>query len=226
MISSFRSLLAGTLAGAMAAGCGSSGLPPAATPSRTATAPPPTPGDTAQWALVPPGHGTLRQDEIAIKIGVRNAVQARVLPLDESVIRLLAPDSYRALRDLQAGRREEIAAIARRYNLRQPALFYVSFYGLEPEARFSPRELVVTSSGRDVRPVEIIPLTMGFGEQRIRQRETQSAIYVFEDGIDVLQPMTVTLEGTANRSWEATLRVLERERALVRSRAGGEGGAA
>jgi hypothetical protein len=158
-----------------------------------------------------------------MRLTLRAAIQVRVLPLDETVTRLLSPDSYRAMHDLREGTRVRAAAIARRYNLRRPTLFYVSFYGLQPDARFSPMELVITSSGRDFRPVDIIPLTAGFGEQRIGQRETQSAVFVYEDGIDVLQPMTVTLEGTHDASWEATLPTLERERSLVRSRAGQAG---
>jgi hypothetical protein len=144
-----------------------------------------------------------------------------VLPIDERVTRLLAPDSWRAMRDLKEGRREQVAAIARRFGVREPTLLYVSFFGLAPDARFSPSELVVNSGGREFRPLDIVPLTMGFGEQRLRQRETQSALYVLDEGIDVLQPMTVTLEGVSNASWGGTVRTLERERALVRSRASG-----
>lgn len=198
-------------------------------PQQGADPPPPAPSaegratlDTATSNLVPPGYGALRQDEIAIRFGFP-AMQVRVLPLDESVIRLLAPDSYRALRDLHEGQRDAIAVMAQRHNLRRPSLWYVSYFGLEPEARFSPLEVVITSGGRDFRPLELIPLTAGFGEQRLRQRETQSALFILDGAIDVSQPLTVTVEGAQNASWGSTLRIIERERSRARSRAAAEG---
>ena len=167
--------------------------------------------------LVPAGYGTLRQEEVAIRVQLP-AILVRALPLDESVIRLLSPDSYGAMRDLVEARRDAIARLAARNNIRQPSLWYVAFYGLEPEARFSPREILIQSAGRDYRPVDVIPLTAGFGEQRLRQRETQSAILVFDEGINVNLPLTVTIEGVSDASWTRTLRAIERERAVIRSR--------
>jgi hypothetical protein len=148
-------------------------------------------------------------------------VQVRVVPLDESILRLLAPDSYRALHDLVENRRDQLITLARRYNLRNPSLWYVSFYGVQPDARFNPMELVISTSSREHRPVELVPLTPGFGEQRLQQRETQSAIVMTEE-IDLTQPVSVEMEGVRNTSWQTTLRDIERERALVRSRASGE----
>ena len=169
--------------------------------------------------LIPAGYGTLRQDEIAIRFIVRDAIQVRLIPLDENVTRLLAPDSWRAMRDLRDSRAGEITAVARRFTVRDPVLFYVSFFGVQPEATFNPTDLVIATGGREFRPLDLVPLTTGFREQRIRQREIQSAIYIFEEGLDVRQPFTVSLEGITNASWAGTLRTLERERALVRSRA-------
>jgi hypothetical protein len=217
------SAVAACVAASSAAACSSAGTQP----GNRAPAPPSagsverrTGADADTANLVPAGYGTLRQDDIAIRIALP-AVQVRVLPLDEPVIRLLSPDSYRALSELKDSKAGAIAAAARRYNLRRPSLWYLSFYGLEPEARFSPMEVVISSAGREFRPVETIPLTAGFGEQRIRQRETQAAVYVFEDAVDVAQPLTVAVEGTRSSAWnDAMLRTINRERALVRSRAG------
>jgi hypothetical protein len=97
-------------------------------------------------------------------------------------------------------------------------VWYVSFFGLAPEARFSPQELTVTSVARDFRPAEIIPLTAGFGSQRLQPRETQSALYLFDDALDVDQPFTVSLAGQQSASWTTILRTIERERSLIRSR--------
>ncbi len=174
--------------------------------------------DTIGRANIPVGYGTLRQDDIAIRIELQGLI-VRAIPLDENLIRLLTPDSYRALRDLQESNKQAIAAVTRRTGGRAPDLWYVSFFGVEPDVHFSPMELVITSSGRDFRALEVLPLSSGFGEQRLKQRETQSAIYLFEDAIDLDQPMTVTFQNVRNEDWEQILTRVERERALVRARA-------
>ena len=174
--------------------------------------------DTIGRAYIPAGYGTLRQDDIAIRLELQGLI-VRAIPLDENLIRLLTPDSYRALRDLQESNKQAIAAVTRRTGGRAPDLWYVSFFGVEPDVHFSPMELVITSSGRDLRALEVLPLSSGFGEQRLKQRETQSAIYLFEDAIDLDQPLTVTFQNVRNEDWEQILTRVERERALVRARA-------
>lgn len=169
--------------------------------------------------MVPPGFGSLRQDEIAIRLEAPGLVM-RAVPLDEGIIRLLTPDSYRVLRELQESNRPRIADILRRNGGRQPDLWYVSFYGLDPDTRFSPLDLLITSGGRDFRAIDVIPLSAGWGEQRLRQRETQSAIYIFDGDIDTDHPLTVRFLNERDESWEQTLQRIERERALVRARAG------
>jgi hypothetical protein len=174
--------------------------------------------DTTGRANVPVGFGTLRQDEIAIRLELQGLI-VRAIPLDENLIRLLTPDSYRALRELQESNKQSIAAVTRRTGGRAPDLWYVSFYGVEPDVHFSPMELVITSGGRDFRSLEVLPLSSGFGEQRLRQRETQSAIYLFDENIDLDQPLSVTFQNVRNDMWEQILTRVERERALVRARA-------
>ena len=198
----------------MASGCASSGTPENA-PLATTLANKP---DSAA-NMVPAGFGSLRQDEIAIRLEAPGLV-LRGVPLDEGIIRLLTPDSYRVLRELQESNRTRIADILRRNGGRTPDLWYVSFYGLDPDTRFSPLDLVITSGGRDFRAIDVIPLSAGWGEQRLRQRETQSAIYIFDGDIDTDHPLTVRFLNERDESWEQTLQRIERERALVRARAG------
>jgi hypothetical protein len=196
------------------AACGSGGAPaPSTSPEPRSQA-----GDTLRTALIPAGFGTLRQDEISVRLQLPT-VQVRAIPLDESVIRVLSPDSYRALHELVRGRRGEIDALAARHGARNPSLWYVSFFGLEPESRFDPLAIVIDAGGRDYRPLEVVPLTAGFNSQRIRSRETQSAIYLFDEGVDVNQSLVVSMDTVRSASWSGTLRAIERERALVRSRA-------
>lgn len=178
--------------------------------------------DTTGKGSVPPGYGTLRQDEIAIRLELQGLI-VRAIPLDESLIRLLTADSYRALRELQESNKESIAAVTRRRGGQAPDLWYVSFYGVAPDIHFSPMELIITSSGRNFRALEVIPLSSGFGEQRLRQRETQSALYLYDEEVDLDQPLTVTFQDQQSASWEQILTRIERERALVRARASRSG---
>lgn len=190
-------------------------------PAQTSGAPGPvgpgTTSDTTGMDLVPAGFGTLRQDEIAIRLQPPGLV-VRLLPLEEGLIRLLTPDSYRALRDLQQSASRRVAELSQRFGGRQLSLWLVSFYGVEPDIRFSPMDLIITSTGRDFRPVEVIALSSGFGEYRLRQRETQSAILVFDGEIDLDQPLVVRFLNEQNGFWEQVLPRIERERALVRAR--------
>lgn len=194
------------------AGC----LPPA-TPG--AATPPPVEQRADTMALIPAGFGTLRQDDIALQVQ-RFGLQVRAIPLDESVIRVLSPDSYRALRELVRSQSTRLEEVRRRTAYPTLSTWYVSFFGVEiGEARFSPMEVIVTNVGRDFRPVEVIPLSPGFGQQRVRQREVQHALYVFDGALDVNQPIVLAYETARSSSWSSVLERIERERALVRSRA-------
>lgn len=175
--------------------------------------------DTAGVTLLPPGYGSLRQDDLSLHIDA-GTVLVRALPLDEALIRLLTPDSYRALHDLKEGSRNQIDAIARRYGGRPVSVWLISFYGVEPNARFTPGDVIVTSGGRDFRPYDILALTVGFGENRLKQRETQSALYVYDGDVQINQPVSIEYQGSIDNSWDQTLQVIERERAMVRARSG------
>ena len=207
--------LVGALVLAVAVGACAGGTQSAAGQSQTLA---PITDDTTGRASVPVGYGTLRQDDIAIRMELPGLI-VRAIPLDENLIRLLTSDSYRALRELQESNKQAIAAVTRRNGGRTPDLWYVSFYGVLPDVHFSPMELVITSSGRDFRPLEVIPLSSGFGEQRLKQREAQSAIYLFDEAIDLDQPLSVSFQNIRDDSWEQILTRVERERALVRARA-------
>lgn len=168
--------------------------------------------------LIPPGYGTLRQEDLAIRLQPPGLV-IRAIPMDESLIRLLTPDSYRTLHDLRNSTAGRLSQVSQRLGGRSVEAWLVSFFGVEPDVRFAPMEVVVTSGGRQFRPLEIIALSAGFGEQRLRQRETQTAVYVFEGGIEVDQPLSVSFMNERSDVWEHVLPRIERERALVRARA-------
>lgn len=174
---------------------------------------------SAQEGELPPaGFGTLRQDEVGVRI-VTQSLAVRALPLDERVIRLLAPDAYRSLHELALSRAADVERAARTGGQDSASLFMVTFFGLQPQTQFSPDQVYITSQSREFRPVGIIPLTPGFGESRIDQRQQAAAIYVFEPGIDVLRPFTVAYGALASEQWSQSLRLLDAERTRAQSRA-------
>ena len=145
----------------------------------------------------------------------------QAIPLDETIIRVLSPDSYRALREQLASRKPRLDSLSRRTGQAGFSVWLVRFHGLEQgETPFSPMEFIVTSVGRDFRPIDVVPVTPGFGQQRLRQREVQTALYVFDPQVNVNQPLTVQYETSRNTEWPVILARIERERVLVRSRAG------
>lgn len=201
---------------ALGAACGAPGG--GAPPGDETVAPVPH-RDTTGLGLVPAGYGTLRQEDVALQIRLPQLV-VRALPLDESVIRLLSPDSYRALRALRDGNAAATRAIAARQGVEQPSVWYVSYFGLQPDAHFSANDVAIMAAARKYRPIGIVPLTSGFSGERVSQGSVASALYVFDAGIDPWQPLSLTVESTPSTDWGTVLPVLEHERALVRSRAG------
>ena len=178
-------------------------------------------GDTLDGTLVPAGFGKLRQDDITLRFTLPGGLQIKAIPLDERIIRLLSSDSYRVMVQLKESKKRTIDSIADRTHLQSYSLWYVTFYGVEQgEARFSPQELIIQNVGRDFRPIDVLPLTSGFGDYRIKQRQTQSALYVFDGQLDINQPLTAQMENTtAFTDWQSVLQRAEQERAAIRSRA-------
>ena len=197
---------------------GTRALPAQTPPASAASA---AGADTLDPNFVPAGFGSLRQEDIALRVVPSSGLQVRAVPLDERFIRLLSPDSYRSLRELSARKAREIQDVKERLRLPSYTLWYVSFYAIEQgETRFSPLELIISNVGRDFRPLEIVPLSAGFGEYRLRQRETQTAILIFDGQMDLNQPLTAQMEGRSSTTdWGTVLQQVERERTLVRNRA-------
>ena len=183
--------------------CAGTAVPePAAAQARTE---PPT-------GLVPAGHGSLRQEEVTISVR-SGALLVKATPLAETVIRLLAPDTYDRLHSLASSRRSPLHP--------DRALFLVSFFSYEPETDFTPEDVQVVHRGALLRAAEIIPVTSGFGRQRLQQQETQSAIYAFDDTFNYDLPIVVRYGLEESGGWLQIQQRLERERARVRAITGG-----
>lgn len=176
---------------------------------------PPTP--LSAQDSIPIGYGTLRRDDIVVRL-TTGQLEVQVLPLSERVIRLLAPDTYRSLTSLLQSRQAEIREAADRAGADTFALVMVTFLGVVPQARFNPEGVNITSRGRLFRPVSIVPISPTWGANQLDARQQAAALYLFEPGIGLSEQLLVTYEGRQSDAWSRSIRVLERERALVQAR--------
>jgi hypothetical protein len=167
---------------------------------------------------IPASYGTLRRDDIVIRMSTAT-IEVQILPLDEQVIRLLAPDTYRSLTQLVRSRATDLADAAARGSTRNPTLVMVTFLGVVPQARFNPEDVNIMSRGRLFRPVGIVPLSPTWGSYQLDAREQAAAIYLFEPGISVREQLAVSYQGLSSEAWSRSLRVLDQERARVKARA-------
>ena len=168
--------------------------------------------------LPPVGFGSLRQDQVGVNLSTTN-LRIRILPLEEEVIRLLSPDAYHSLHDMRESRLMEIRAAARAAGRDSVKAFMVTFFGLQPQTRFNPDDLLITSQNSTYRPIGHIPITPRFNENQVDAREQAAAIYLYEPGVVLLRPMTVAYGVAVSEAWAATLNVLNAERNRVLSRA-------
>src|SRR5207237_6673135 len=107
---------------------------------------------------VPAGYGTLRRDDVVVRLAT-GTIEVQVLPLDEQVIRLLAPDTYRSLTQLVESRAADIVDAAARGGTEQPTPVMATFLGVVPQARSNTAEPYITTRGRMFRPTGTVPST-------------------------------------------------------------------
>src|SRR5690606_23397932 len=167
--------------------------------------------------LLPVGMGSLSQDDLAVRLRTES-LEIRFVPLDERMIRLLAPDAYRSLHALRLRERPRIDSIARESGVGAPSAALVSFYARQPGTRFQPELLMVALRSRQFYPLGIIPLSPSFSSQQLELRQPATAIYLYEEQLPIAEPFTLTYGGVTSQDWERKLNTLERERARIGSR--------
>ena len=172
-----------------------------------------TPQDSTQKSL-PAGLGTLKQDEFTVGLRSGNLL-IKVTPLSERVIRVAAPDTYNRLHALAESRR---LGAAQRTGGSNPELFLVSFFSYQPDVTFQPQDLQIEYNGRMLRPGAIIPLTQGWGKERMDQQETEAAIYAFSDAMDLELPLVVHYDMDQSDLWTQIIPKLDTERSKILSR--------
>ena len=175
-------------------------------------------GHAGVGAFPPGGYGSLKQDDLALR--VRNAdIEVRFVPLDPRVTILLARDSYESLHGLVESRRRAIDSVAAAAGVSRPGLALVTFFGQRPGARFDPQTLTIGVRNRVFRPLGIVPFSPRFTNQQLEVRDQVSAIYLFEESIPVTDEFQVAYAGLFSENWSRKQPALERERGRVTSRA-------
>jgi hypothetical protein len=170
--------------------------------------------------LPPAGYGTLSQDQITVALQVPEGnLFIKVTPLTEWVIRMTAPDTYRRLNGYKVSRGKQILDQARRYGERGwPLVLFVSFYTIDAESTYEPNDLSIRAQNVVVRPFDIIAVTPDFNRERLRQQESQVALYLFEGDIDLDLPIEFEYNTRRSGRWAGIRSALDRELVKVMSR--------
>ncbi len=177
---------------------------------------------TQPGGMIPAGFGTLRRDDVGVEVRLEG-LTIRAIPLDETIIRTLAPDTYRSLAAIGARRAPQLERIRARMGLPAVQAWHVAMFNVQQgEARYDPRGMAIRSAGRDFRPLDVVALVPGFDDGRLAQGRTVDAIFVFDPAIALDQPLVVTLGGVQSTAWnDDLLHRLDRERTAIWSRAAG-----
>ena len=207
----------------VAAACGGTAAPDSAVGVRPAVAQQegwsPELEQTSARPLPPAGYGTLSQDDITIGIE-SGTLLIKLVPLDEWVIRLTAPDTYRRLNSFKVSRGEEIMKRARRAGERGwPRVFLVSFFTRNYEENYEPNDVQIRSQSFIYRDLGFIPITPDFTRERLRQQETQMALYIYTEDVDLDLPLVALYQNAEGRQWVGIRTTLDRELSTVLSRA-------
>ncbi len=170
--------------------------------------------------LIPPGFGTLRQEEVSVELRF-GELQVMITPLDESVTRTTAPDTWERLSALARGHQQ---IFRERTGSALPfQLFLVSLHSEAIEVEFEPEDLNLVSRGLRFRPVEIRPVTRAWDSRRVQPREVLMAVYAFPSQVDLGPELEVEFRESRSREWERILIRVEAERNRIRARAPGGG---
>ena len=172
---------------------------------------------SAQGDLPPVGFGTLNQDDIAVTLRQED-LEIRVVPLDERILRLLAPDTYASLSSILKTRSADIDSISRRNGVSVPGILFVTFFARRAGARFDPQNLNLVIRNQLSRPIGIVRYSANFNAQQLEVRQQASGLFLFEETLPVFEPFTISYGTTSSDAWEGKLVRIQRERARITGR--------
>ena len=194
-------MVAGIMAGVV-------GCAPATVPGGDAR---PTPGPRPASEAAPSLAGSLRQDQISVRM-TAGALRIEVTPLAAWVLEAAAPDTRNRLARIAEAHGPELA---RRAGGAEAVLFLVSFSSTQPGTEFRPDDLHMMSRGLRERPRAIRAITPGWGSRRLAQQASATAVYVYGGGLDLTRELTVQYRGVEDSSWASKVSVIEAERGRI-----------
>ena len=168
--------------------------------------------------LPPVGFGTLNQDDITIDLR-QDDLEVRLMPLDERILRLLAPDAYNSLHELVRSRKADIDSVGRRNGVSAPGIMLATFFGRRQGVRFDPQNVYVTIRNQFRRPIGLVPFSPNFTNQQLDVRERAIAILIFDTELPVFETFSLSYGIQSTNSWESQLGRLQRERERVAAKA-------
>jgi len=168
--------------------------------------------------MPPMGLGSLTQEQISISIA-NSQLTIRFQPLNERLLRLLAPDAYRALSGMIASRHAAIDSVSRYSGSTQPGLMLVTVYGNVPDVRFDGTSVGVSVNAIRIDPIGIIPLNVNFSRQQLPQQAVGQGLYVFAEELPVYSPMVFSYGSVTAEGWASKISTFDRELARVSARA-------
>ena len=168
--------------------------------------------------IPPKGLGPLTPEQIPISLA-NSQLTVRFEPLNERLLRLLAPDAYRALSGMIASRRAAIDSVSRMSGASQPGLMLVTVYGNVADVRFEPTLIGVSMNSRRFDPVGIIPLDANFSRQQLQRQTVGMGLFIFSEELPVYSAMAFSYGSATAEGWASKISTFDRELARVSSRA-------
>jgi hypothetical protein len=168
--------------------------------------------------MPPMGLGSLTQEQISLVIA-NSQLTVRFEPLNERLLRLLAPDAYRALSGMIANRAQAIDSVKNESGSSQPGLMLVTVFGNVPDVRFDPTLIGVTINTRRIEPVGIIPLDANFFRQQLPIRAVGMGLFVFPEELPVYSPIVFSYGSATADGWTKKIQLFDRELARISARA-------
>ncbi len=163
---------------------------------------------------LPLDHGRLRQDDIALD-WTRTTLAIRFVPLDERVVRLLAPDAAQSLHALLKPEQTRIDSIATMRGLRNPGIALVTFHALAPGTRFDPQLLTISVRGQLFRSIGVVPLSVAFSNDQLDVRSAAIGLVLFDHDIPVRESFVANYAESTSADWGQRLPRLETERSRI-----------
>ena len=170
--------------------------------------------DTLGTGGLPLDRGRLRQDDIALS-WTRGTLAIRLVPLDERMVRLLAPDAAQSLHALIQSEAPRIDSIAGPRGLRNPGIALVTFHALAPGTRFDPQLLTISVRGQLWRSIGVVPLSAAFGNDQLDVRSAAIGLVLFDHELPVHESFVASYAEANSADWGQRLARLETERSRI-----------